>query len=93
METAAREPEVTLTEIALLVADFPGPDIESATTAVAHERDLAKPRKALGTLGRAGGVAGDLAGASIRPRIERPCVSVFAGNHGVVAQGGCGFPA
>lgn len=86
-----REPEVTLAEIDILVSDFPGPDMESATTAVAHERELAKPRNALGRLEE---LAEWLATWQGRhpPRIERPCVSVFAGNHGVVAQGVTAFP-
>jgi nicotinate-nucleotide--dimethylbenzimidazole phosphoribosyltransferase len=88
----ANEPNVTLEEIALLVRDFPGPDQESATTAVAHERDLAKPRQALGRLEE---LAEWLATWQGRhpPRIERPNVSVFAGNHGIVAKGVAAFPS
>lgn len=83
---ASREAEVTLAEIGALAAAFPGPDLESATRTLERDRLLAKPP---GGLGRLEGLAEWLATWQARhpPRVDRPSVAVFAGNHGVVQKG------
>ena len=78
-------------DIRALIADLPGPD-EAAVAAV-RQRDatLTKPP---GALGRLEEIAEWLAAWQGRhpPRIELPLVAVFAGNHGVVAQGVAAYP-
>ncbi len=70
------------------------PSADPAATAAATVRNglLTKPP---GALGRLETIAIWLAGwqGTERPRIERPQVAIFAGNHGVVAQGVSAFPA
>ena len=39
-DASSREPEVTLAEIAALVAEFPGPDLEAATKVLERDRVL-----------------------------------------------------
>jgi nicotinate-nucleotide--dimethylbenzimidazole phosphoribosyltransferase len=75
-----------------LVARMPGPD-EAAVAAVrARDRELTKPA---GSLGRLEDIVEWMAAWSgrARPQIVRPVVCVFAGNHGVTAQGVSAFPA
>jgi nicotinate-nucleotide--dimethylbenzimidazole phosphoribosyltransferase len=78
-------------DIRALVVTLPGPD-EAAIAAV-RQRDatLTKPP---GALGRLEELTEWLAAWQGRhpPRIERPLVAVFAGNHGVVAQGVAAYP-
>ena len=71
---------------------MPGPDDETAAAARAREAELTKPA---GSLGRLEAIAEWLAGwqGSARPHVDNPLVAVFAGNHGVVAQGVSPFPA
>lgn len=74
-----------------LIRNLPGPD--SAALAAARERDgeLTKPA---GSLGRLEEIAFWLAAWTGRPpAVNRPLVAVFAGNHGVTAQGVTPFPA
>jgi nicotinate-nucleotide--dimethylbenzimidazole phosphoribosyltransferase len=82
----------TLSDLALRLRDLPGPDAASRAAARARDAQLTKPPGALGRLE-------DLAvwycgwrGAA-RARVASPQVIVFAGNHGVVAQGVSAFPA
>jgi nicotinate-nucleotide--dimethylbenzimidazole phosphoribosyltransferase len=66
---------------------------EAAMTAATARLDrLTKPP---GSLGRLEGLATQLAGITGRdlPRAERPAVVVFAGDHGVTAQGVSAYPA
>ncbi|MES0861543.1 nicotinate-nucleotide--dimethylbenzimidazole phosphoribosyltransferase [Ruegeria sp. SCPT10] len=69
----------------------PGPDTAAADGAAARNGQLTKPPGALGRLE-------DLAiwyaswRGDARPQIEQPQVIVFAGNHGVTAQGVSAFP-
>ena len=82
----------TLADIRLALATMPGPDLAAMVGARARDAVLTKPP---GALGRLEDVAVFLAGwhGTDRPRIERPQVAIFAGNHGVVAQGVSAFPA
>ncbi len=74
-----------------LIAAMPGPD-EAAVAAVrAREGQLTKPAGALGRLESGVGWLGAWQGAA-RPHVDQPLVAVFAGNHGVVAQGVSPFP-
>lgn len=66
-------------------------DHDSAAEARARQDSLTKPQ---GSLGRLEELALFMAGwrATPRPRIDRPQLVVFAGNHGVCAQGVNPFP-
>jgi nicotinate-nucleotide--dimethylbenzimidazole phosphoribosyltransferase len=79
-------------EIRLLLADLLGPCARSVATVRARDAQLTKPS---GALGRLEGIVEWLAAWQGRapPTLERPLVAVFAGNHGVVAQGVSAFPA
>ncbi|SDE43971.1 nicotinate-nucleotide--dimethylbenzimidazole phosphoribosyltransferase [Limimaricola pyoseonensis] len=74
------------------LTDLPGPDDAAIAAARARDAQLTKPSGALGRLEELAlwyaGWRGDA-----RPRIARPQVAVFAGNHGVVARGVSAFPA
>ena len=73
-----------------LLRELPGPD-ENAVAAV-RERDaqLTKPKGALGRLEEiAEWLAAWQRGA---PRVRKPLVAVFAGNHGVAEEGVTAFP-
>ena len=79
-------------EILRLLPDLPGPDEAAAAAARARQAELTKPA---GALGRLEELVAWLAAWQGRhpPRIERPRVAVFAGNHGVVRQGVSLYPA
>ncbi len=66
-------------------------DREAEAEARARQADLTKPRGALGQLEalaiRLAAMQGDA-----RPRLERVCIAVFAGDHGVVAEGVSAYP-
>src|SRR5271165_6857098 len=78
-------------DIRALLLQMPGPDEEAAAAAKAREAELTKPA---GSLGRLEEISAFMAGwqGSSRPHVDRPLVAVFAGNHGVVAQGVSPFP-
>ncbi len=82
----------TLAEFRSLLAGAPAPD--GAAYGAAEERNgqLTKPP---GSLGRLEELAVWYAGwrGDAKPSIEAPQVIVFAGNHGVTAQGVSAFPA
>ena len=82
----------TLADFRSLLADLPAADQAATKAAMARNGVLTKPPGALGQLED---VAIWLAGwqGTARPRITRPQVAIFAGNHGVVAQGVSAFPA
>ena len=69
------------------------PKADEGARAAAREREgqLTKPA---GSLGRLEEIAEWMAAwqGSARPHVDRPLVAVFAGNHGVVAQGVSAFP-
>ncbi|WP_300016349.1 nicotinate-nucleotide--dimethylbenzimidazole phosphoribosyltransferase [uncultured Roseobacter sp.] len=74
-----------------LLAAQPGNDTEAMAAATARNGQLTKPPAALGRLE-------DLAiwyagwRGTARPVVEKPQIIVFAGNHGVAAQGVSAFP-
>jgi nicotinate-nucleotide--dimethylbenzimidazole phosphoribosyltransferase len=74
------------------LADLPAPSDAFRAAARARQRQLTKPT---GSLGRLEDVAVFMAGWSRdgTPRAERVAIHVFAGNHGVVAQGVSPYPA
>ncbi|MDH3708092.1 MAG: nicotinate-nucleotide--dimethylbenzimidazole phosphoribosyltransferase, partial [Acidimicrobiia bacterium] len=68
------------------------PDLEAQVAAQARADDILRPAGALARLDElAVWVAGWQANA--RPRIDRPAALVFAGDHGVVAEGVTAYPA
>jgi nicotinate-nucleotide--dimethylbenzimidazole phosphoribosyltransferase len=73
-------------EILRLLPELPGPDEAAAAAARARQAQLTKPA---GALGRLEELVAWLAAWQGRhpPRIERPRVAVFAGNHGVASRG------
>jgi len=79
-------------DIRALIASMPGPDLEAAAKARAHDAILTKPPGALGKLEM---IAGFLSmwQHHYPPRADRTVVAVFAGNHGVVKQGVAAYPA
>lgn len=81
----------TLDEIRSVLAHLPEPDQDAADAAAARQRELTKPA---GSLGRLEDLAVWLAAWQRRdpPRIERPHTAVFAGNHGIAAQGVSAYP-
>ena len=78
-------------DIRNLVKDLPGPDLEAVRKCRAREGQLTKPP---GALGRLETLSEWLCAwqAHHPPKAERVVVSVFAGNHGVVAQGVAAYP-
>jgi nicotinate-nucleotide--dimethylbenzimidazole phosphoribosyltransferase len=78
-------------DVRKLLRELPGPDEEAAAAVRARDLQLTKPP---GALGRMEEIAIWLARWQGRasPRVERPLVAVFAGNHGVVAQGVAAYP-
>ena len=78
-------------DIRALFQDLPKIDSASVAETIAHDQQLTKPP---GALGRLEDIAQWVAGwqGSYPPRITRPVVAVFAGNHGVVAQGVAAYP-
>ena len=78
-------------DIRSLLTQMPAAD--QASVAAVQERD-AQLTKPPGALGRLEELVEWLAAwqAEYPPKIERPVVAVFAGNHGVVAQGVSPFP-
>jgi nicotinate-nucleotide--dimethylbenzimidazole phosphoribosyltransferase len=78
-------------DIRNLLTDLPGPDPEAVERARAREAQLTKPP---GALGRLESISQWLCAwqAHHPPKAERIVVAVFAGNHGVVAQGVAAYP-
>ena len=84
-------PFTSLATFAACLADMPLPDAASIAGAQARNGQLTKPP---GALGRLEDLAIWYAGwrGTDRPRIAAPQIIVFAGNHGVCAQGVSAFP-
>lgn len=78
-------------DIRSLVATMPGPDLGAERAVRERDAQLTKPP---GSLGRLEDIAVWLAAwqGKPKPEIYRPTVCVFAGNHGVVAQGVSPYP-
>ncbi|MDR3407887.1 MAG: nicotinate-nucleotide--dimethylbenzimidazole phosphoribosyltransferase [Methylovirgula sp.] len=74
-----------------LLRDLPAPAEACGAAARARQAELTKPQ---GSLGRLEEIAEFLARWQGRemPALERPLVLIFAGNHGVVAQGVSAYP-
>lgn len=66
-------------------------DASARDLALARQDQLTKPRGALGRLEDVAVTLAALQGRE-RPRIERPWFTVFAGDHGVVAEGVSAYP-
>ncbi len=79
-------------DIRALVKAMPGPDSDAAAAVRARDATLTKP---LGSLGRLEEIAEWLAAWQGRapPKVNRPLVAVFAGNHGVAGRGVSAYPA
>jgi len=82
----------SLSEFRDLLLQVPAPDAGAIAAARARDAVLTKPP---GALGRLEELAIWMAGwqGTARPMVARPLVLVFAGNHGVTAQGVSAFPA
>ena len=82
----------SLADFRARLAAFSGPDAKATRAAAARNAQLTKPPAALGRLEELAiwyaGWRGDA-----RPVLENPQIIVFAGNHGVSAQGVSAFPA
>jgi nicotinate-nucleotide--dimethylbenzimidazole phosphoribosyltransferase len=78
-------------DIRALMKAMPGPDEAAAAAVRARDAELTKPA---GSLGRLEAIVEWLAAwqGAARPHVDQPLVAVFAGNHGVVAQGVSPFP-
>ncbi len=78
-------------DIRNLLKDIPGPDQGAMEKCRARDSRLTKPP---GALGRLENIAEWLSGWQHHypPQVTRPVVAVFAGNHGVVAQGVAAYP-
>lgn len=87
-----KHPPQSLDEIRTLMAQLPGVDAEAQAAVSTREPQLTKPA---GALGRMEDISLWLAGwqGNSRPNMTRPRVTVFAGSHGVCAQGVSAFPA
>jgi nicotinate-nucleotide--dimethylbenzimidazole phosphoribosyltransferase len=74
-----------------LLTQMPLADFEAVAKVKARDAQLTKPP---GALGRLEDITEWLAAWQQRanPRVENPVVAVFAGNHGVVAQGVAAYP-
>ncbi len=81
----------SLEGFARALADLPESNAEAVSAARARDAVLTKPP---GALGRLEDLAAWYAGwrGTATPRVERPQVIVFAGNHGVTAKGVSAFP-
>jgi nicotinate-nucleotide--dimethylbenzimidazole phosphoribosyltransferase len=79
-------------DVRVLLRSLPAPDPDSQAAATARERQLTKPP---GALGRLEELTAWLAGWQGRspPALDRVRIAVFAGWHGVTAQGVSAYPA
>jgi nicotinate-nucleotide--dimethylbenzimidazole phosphoribosyltransferase len=81
----------SFTDLLHLLRDLPPPAETCAAAARTRQSELSKPQ---GSLGRLEEIAEFLARwqGRERPVLEHPLVLIFAGNHGVVAQGVSAYP-
>lgn len=87
-----RQPVASLAEIRAVMKELPGPDLNAATATAAREAQLTKPAGALGRLEELTAWLATWQGRH-PPRLDHPRTAVFAGNHGVAAQGVSAFPS
>ncbi len=82
----------SLDEIRLLLRELPSADLAARRAVEERQLELLKPR---GALGRLEELAAWLAAWQGRadPHMARPRIAVFAGNHGVAAQGVSAYPS
>jgi nicotinate-nucleotide--dimethylbenzimidazole phosphoribosyltransferase len=87
----SRTPVASFDEIRGVLAEFPSADETARENAAAREATLTKPA---GSLGRLEQLTQWLAAWQGRhpPKLDRPRVAVFAGNHGVAARGVSAYP-
>ncbi|MDF2637870.1 MAG: cobU [Novosphingobium lindaniclasticum] len=73
------------------LAELPEPDAPALDAARARQAELTKPA---GSLGRLEDIAVFMAGwqRRERPRADRICAAIFAGNHGVATRGVSAYP-
>jgi len=86
-------PEIhSLENILEILSNLPSIDSAAVEAASAREPQLTKPT---GSLGRLEDIAGWLAGwqGVHPPKLESVAVHIFAGNHGIIAQGVSAFPS
>jgi nicotinate-nucleotide--dimethylbenzimidazole phosphoribosyltransferase len=78
-------------DIRALISKMPSADLDAVAQVKARDAQLTKPP---GALGRLEDITQWLAAWQQRgePRVNQPVVAVFAGNHGVVAQGVAAYP-
>lgn len=82
----------TLSEFADLLAQSPIADAQALAGAQDRNGQLTKPQGALGRLEELAIWYASWRGTD-RPTLEAPQIAIFAGNHGVCAQGVSAFPA
>jgi nicotinate-nucleotide--dimethylbenzimidazole phosphoribosyltransferase len=82
----------SLAELAAACGDVPAGDAAAAAAVAAREAALTKPAGSLGRLEETVEWLARWQGRS-PPRLERVDILVFAGNHGVTAQGVSAYPA
>jgi nicotinate-nucleotide--dimethylbenzimidazole phosphoribosyltransferase len=82
----------TLDDVRAILKNLPGPDAEAEGKAAEREPQLTKPA---GSLSRLEEISGWLSAwqGQHPPSMDNPQARVFAGNHGVTAQGVSAFPA
>jgi nicotinate-nucleotide--dimethylbenzimidazole phosphoribosyltransferase len=87
-----QSPITSLDAIRELIKSFPGPEADAIANAQAREPNLTKPQ---GSLGRLEELSEWLAAWQGKhpAKMDLPRVIVFAGSHGVTAQGVSAFPA
>lgn len=79
-------------DIRTLLRGLPGPDQQSAEKAAVREPTLTKPPGSLGRLEKIAHWLASWQGAH-PPRMATPSVLVFAGSHGITAEGISAYPA
>lgn len=80
-----------LDDVRRICLDLPGGDAEAAASALTRQATLTKPPGSLGRLEELAVWLGRWQGRSI-PRLDRVEIVIFAGNHGVAAQGVSPYP-
>ena len=85
-------PFSTLDEFASLLRILPAPDENARAAAEARNGELTKPPGALGRLEELAIWFASWQGKP-KPKLEAPQIIIFAGNHGMVANGVSAFPA